>query len=97
MPELHALSHRTRSLASGSAHSLRHIDRVPLPGLALICGESLTPNRQARIAHVPAKNHDDRPAAVRVSGKEMANLALKRAHHRRVKRSGVAVCPVDAP
>src|SRR5688572_26990258 len=57
---------------------LRNVDRVPLPGLAFIRREGLTPDREFRITDIPAEHDDDVLALVRIAGEEMADVVLER-------------------
>ena len=58
--------------------ALRHVDRIPFPGLALIRREGLTPVRPLRISRVPSEDNDDVLSFVRAARKEVACLVQGR-------------------
>src|ERR1700755_1032320 len=96
---VHSFGRSARQLARPRAFllGLRHVDRIPLPGFALVRRESLAPDRPLRIANVPAEHHDDWLAFVNVSREEVTDLVSERTDDGWIERARLAVRPIDAP
>jgi len=67
---------------------------VPFPGLSVIVGEGLPPNRLLRVGFIPSEHDDNRSANLVVFGEEQADPVIKGTYLRRVYRAAVAGDPV---
>ena len=77
--------------------SLRDVEKVPFPSLAVIGGKGLAPNWSLLVSRVPTKDEDDWFAFERVFSEKMANSIFKRTNHGRIDRPGVTCDPVETP
>jgi len=67
---------------------------VPLPGLSIVVGERLAPNRHLRVCLIPFKHYDNRSSYLEILAKEQADPVIERTYYGRVYRAAITVDPV---
>src|SRR5262245_27525834 len=70
---------------------------VPLPGLSIVRGKSLTPNGLISNSLIPSELDDDLVSFKNISCVEVADVAVERAYLRNIQHDQIAVSPIDAP
>ena len=77
-----------------SLYLIRSISVVPFPGLSVVVGESLAPDRRFGVRFVPFEYNDNGPSYLVIFAKEQADAVAEGTYYRRIEGAAVAVDPV---
>ena len=81
-------------MLTSSFFSIRSIGVVPFPGLSIVVGESLAPNRHFGICFIPFEDYNNGPSYLVIFAKEQADAVAERTYYGRIQRPAIAVDPI---